>query len=153
MDFDERLEELFIDLTEAAPEQGGVVHAVKTGHLVFVSGKLPRAEGRLTYKGRLGLDVTLDHGKAAARAAMVQSLSALWHFLGGTLNKVKRIVAVRGFVASGADFKDHHKVFELASRLLVDIFGTAGQHSLTAVGVNNLPNGAAVEIELIVEVK
>ena len=153
MDFDERLDELYIDLTEAGPLPAGVEHAVKTGHLVFVSGKLPRAEGRLTHRGRLGLEMTLDQGKAAARAALVQSLSALWHFLDGSLNKVKRIVAVRGFVASGADFKEHQKVFELASKLLIDIFGNAGKHSLTAVGVSNLPNGAAVEIELIVEVK
>lgn len=153
MDFDKRIEELFVELPEAAREIGGRLNAVQTGNLVFISGKMPYAEGRLPYKGRLGLELSLDHGKAAARAAVVQSLGALKAFLGGTLNRVRKIVMLKGYIASSADFKEHSKVLEDASKFLTDIFGNAGKHAVTAVGVSSLPNGAAVEVELIVEVK
>jgi enamine deaminase RidA (YjgF/YER057c/UK114 family) len=155
MDHDKRIDELFLDIPEAPAEKGAsTAHAVKTGRLVFLSGVLPWKEGRLAYKGRVGLELTLDTGKLAAHAACVQALGILRHFLDGSLNSVKQIVLLKGFVASGAEFKEHQKVLDGASKLLTDIFGgTAGRHARTAVGVNALPGGAAVELEMIVEVR
>ena len=136
MDFDKKIDELFLDLPEALPESGAVANAVQVGKLIFLSGALPWKEGKIAYKGRLGLEVSIDNGRAAAHAACMQAL--------GTLRNI----------SSGGDFHEQQKVLDGASRLLHDIFGdTAGKHARTAVGVNVLPNNAAIELELVVEVK
>lgn len=153
MDFDGKTEELFLEFQEAAPVGGPTVGIVQTGKLVIAGGALPWKDGRMAYKGRLGLEVKVDTGKQAAFAACMQALSSIRAHLGGTLNKVKQVVALRGYVASGAEFYEQQKVMDGASQLLADIFGTAGRHTRTAIGVASLPFGAAVEIELIVEVK
>jgi len=153
MDFDGKAEELFLEFQEPSPLNGALAHVVQTGKLAFVGGVLPWKEGRMVYKGRLGLEVKVDTGKQAAHAACMQALSALRAHLGGSLNKVKQVVALKGYVASGAEFYEHQKVLDGASQLLFDIFGPAGRHTRSAVGVASLPFGAAVEIELIVEVK
>lgn len=152
MDFDERLDELFIDLPEPPPMVGPGVNAVRAGKLIHISGVLPRSEGRMM-KGRAGIDVRMDIAAAAARAAMMIALSILRAELGGTLNRVKRIVQLTALVASGADFKDHFRVLDGASELLVQIFGSAGKHTRIASGAASLPEGATVELSIIVEVK
>ncbi len=152
MDFDERLEDLYVDLPEPAQLVGAGVHAVRTGKLLYVGGVLPRLEGKMM-KGRAGIDVNIDAAKLAARAAAVNALAVIRQELGGTLNKVKRIVQVSILVASGADFKDHYKVIDGASELLGQVFGASGKHARIAAGAVSLPENATVELSMIVEVK
>jgi len=152
MTFDERLDELYIDLPEPAAVVGAGVHAVRTGKLFFLGGVLPLSEGRMM-KGRAGIEARLDVAKSAARASAINALAVLMQELGGSLNKVKRIVQLTMHVASGADFKDHFKVLDGASELIGQIFGSAGKHARIATGVASLPEGATVELSLIVEVK
>lgn len=154
MDFDARIDELFLDLPEPPPESGAVVNAVQMGKFVFISGVLPWKNGKMAYKGRLGLELRTDSGKMASHAACMNVLGILQSFLDGSLNKIKRIVQLRGFIASGAEFHDQDKVLDGASQLITDVFGAiAGKHVRTSVGVNSLPNNAAVQLELVVELK
>lgn len=152
MTFDDRLFELYIELPEPPAVEKTAVHAVKTGKLLFVSGVLPRSEGKMM-KGRAGVDVSLDKAKLAARAALVNAFGIISAELGGSLNKIKRIVKLSGAVACGADFKDHLKVFDSASGLLKDVFGNQGKHAREVVGASSLPEGAVVELSLVVELK
>ena len=153
MNFDKRIDELFIDLPEPAPEVGAIVHVAQAGKLLFVGGAFPWKDGRMAYRGRIGLELNLDSGRLAASAACMQAIGQLQKYLGGTLNKIKRIVMLRGFVASGSEFKDHQKVLDSASQLLTDIFGSvAGRHARSAIGVTALPHGAPVELEMVVEI-
>ena len=147
----DRLKELQVILPEVAPA-GNYVPAMKTGNLLFVSGQLPKVEGRIAYKGRLGKDLNLESGRKAARACVANLLAVLQQEL-GTLEKVKKIIKVTGYVNSYPGFQDQSKVMDAASELLVEVFGEAGRHSRVSVGVIELPLGAAVEIEMVVEVK
>jgi enamine deaminase RidA (YjgF/YER057c/UK114 family) len=152
MTFDDRLFELYIDLPEPPSAEKATAHAVKAGKLLFVAGVLPRSEGKMM-KGRVGVDVTLDKAKLAARAALVNAFGIMAQELGGTLNKIKRIVKLSGAVACGADFKDHFKVLDSASELLKDVFGNQGKHVREVIGASSLPEGAVVELSLVVELK
>lgn len=153
MDFDAKLAELFIDLPEPAPPAAGTVSAVHVGKLLYVSGVLPFSEGKITSKGRVGLEVRLDNAKLAARIAAVNALAIMWKEFGGTLNKVKRIIQVTGYIASGGEFRQHFKVLDGATELFSQIFGNAGKHTRNAVGCTTLPNDACIELSLIVELK
>jgi len=154
MNFDKKIEELFIDLPEPAPEVGATVHVAQAGKLLFIGGVLPWKDGRMAYRGRVGLELNLDAGRSSAHAAGLQALGLLRKYLDGSLNKVKGIVLLRGYVASGSEFRDQHKVLDGASQLLIDIFGpTSGRHTRSAVGVTSLPHGAPVELELVAEIK
>lgn len=150
MDFEERVEELFLDLPEPLPEADNPVYLAKSGKLAYLSGQLPYSEGRLSFKGRIGLELTLDNGRAAARAATLQALGVLKNQLGG-LNKIKRIVQLKLYVATGAEFKEHKRVLASAVELIHDIFGPFGRCATDVVGCASLPEGAAVELSLIVE--
>lgn len=152
MNFDEKIEDLFIELPEPPSPHGKGVNAVKTGKLLYIGGILPRSEGRMM-AGRVGVDVRLDTAVAAARVAGLFALSALKAELGGTLNKVRRIVQISAAVASGSDFKDHFKVLDGASDLFVQIFGMSGKHTRFVTGVMSLPQNATIELSMIVEVK
>jgi enamine deaminase RidA (YjgF/YER057c/UK114 family) len=152
MNFDQRLEDLFIDLPEPPQTKGKGVNAVRTGKLLYVGGVLPRSEGRMM-AGRAGVEVRLDMATTAARAAMLFALAIVKSELGGTLNKLKRVVQVSALVACGTDFKDHLKVLDGASDLLVQIFGPSGKHTRISAGVMSLPENATVELSMIVEVK
>lgn len=149
---DDRLEELLLDLPQPARELGPSLHVRESGDYCIVGAALPYTDGRLMHRGRLGLELRLDHGQVAARTAVVQALAMLKaHF--GSLNKIKECVQLTGYIAASADFKDHLKVLDQASALLTDIFGaTAGKHTRTALGVSSLPDGACVMIELMVRV-
>lgn len=151
MDFDAKLDELYIDLPELGSPVAGVAHATKIGKLLYLSGCLPMADGRLIAKGRVGIEVRLDVAKQAARAAAVQALAVIAAESGGTLNHVKQIVHLQGFVATGADFRDHGKVLDGASELFALVFGKAGHHARVAVGAASLPQDACVELALLVE--
>lgn len=127
------------------------VPTVRTGNLVFVAGQIPFVDGKLAKTGRVGAEVTLEEGQAFARQCVLNGLAALKAEL-GELSRVKRIVRVGAFVASAESFVDQPKVANGASELLLQVFGDAGRHARAAVGVNVLPLGAPVEVELLVEV-
>lgn len=127
------------------------MRAVRTGHLVFLAGHIPRqADGKLV-TGKLGRDLTVEQGYAAARLSAIGLLSSLKAEI-GELDKVVRIVKVSGFVNSAAEFTDQSKVINGCSDLLVEVFGERAKHARAALGMASLPLGAAVEIEMIVEV-
>ena len=150
-DFDALFASKEITLPILGTPQANYVHTVRTGNLVFTAGKGPKDADCNTIVGKLGADMTVEKGYEAARWVGVQQLAALKQEL-GDLNKVKRIVKVLGMVNSTSDFKDQSKVINGFSDLMVELFGEAGKHARSAVGMASLPNGIAVEIEMIVEV-
>lgn len=151
MDYEKRLQELFVELPEVAEEEG-VESSLQVGELLFVGQQLPYTSGKLAFKGRLGLEVTLDQGKLAARYALLSALSVLRKAL-GSLNKVQKIIQLNGTVASGGSFQEQDRVFDSALGLLKDIFGPNGKPTRIAVGVGNLPKNASVALSLIVAAK
>ena len=152
MDFEKRLKELFIDLPEVRPLPQTLASAVQTGKLLYITGQLPYSEGKLSLKGRVGLEISPDQALLAARYALFHCLSVMQASL-GSLNKIKQIVQLSGWIAAGGDFKDHDRVLDAASQLLYEVFGPQGKHSRVAVGVHSLPQNACLELSLIVEVK
>ena len=150
MSHDARLNALNITLPEALAPVANYVPYVQTGNLLFVSGQIS-ADANGLIKGRLGDDMDAATGAAAARrsglALLAQARSAL-----GTLDRVKRVVKLTGFVASTAEFTDQPEVINGCSDLMVEVFGDAGRHARSAVSANALPRGVAVEIEAIFEV-
>ena len=146
-----RLHELGLTLPEPAAPIAAYVPVVVHGNLAHVSGQLPFVGGQLV-TGRLGEDVSLEQGIAAARACGLMILAQLEAAL-GSLDRVERIVKLGAFINSAADFTDQPKVANGASELMFDVFGEIGRHARSAVGVPVLPLGAAVEIDAIVAVK
>jgi enamine deaminase RidA (YjgF/YER057c/UK114 family) len=149
---EERLEQLGVGLPSPAVPVAAYVPCVRTGSLVYVSGQLPLVDGKPSHLGRLGDQVGLEDGVAAARTCAVNVIAALKAEL-GELARVRRVVKLTGFVASTPDFTDQPKVVNGASELLGEVFGDAGRHARAAVGVAALPLGAPVEVEAIVEVE
>jgi enamine deaminase RidA (YjgF/YER057c/UK114 family) len=148
---DKKLEELGIALPTPAAPIANYVGFVRSGRLLFVSGQLCFADGALVAKGKLGLQVTVDEGHAAARACAVNLLAQIKAAL-GDLDKVVRVVRLGGFINSAPDFLDGPKVMNGASDLMVAVFGERGRHARTTVGVAVLPADAAVEVEGTFEV-
>ena len=149
MTIEARLAQLGITLPAAAAPVAAYVPVVVSGNLAFVSGQLPFIDGKLV-TGRLGEDVALEDGVAAARACGLMILAQL-QGAGIDLDSVVRIVKLGGFVNSTPDFTDQPKVVNGASELMADVFGEAGRHARAAVGVPALPLGAAVEVDAIIE--
>lgn len=150
MTVEARLIELGIVLPEAAAPVATYVPVVVQGDLAFVSGQLPFIDGELV-TGRLGDDVTLDRGVAAAQACGLMILAQL-RATNIPLDRVQRIVKLGAFVASTADFTEQPAVANGASQLMFDIFGEIGRHARAAVGVPVLPLGAAVEVDAVVAI-
>ena len=148
MNVEARLEELGIVLPEAAAPVASYVAVVVENNLAYVSGQLPFVDGELA-TGRLGEDVSLEDGQAAARACGLMILAQLKGAL-IPLERVKRIVKLGGFVNCTADFTDQPKVVNGASDLMFEVLGDQGRHSRAAVGVPSLPLGAAVEVDAII---
>jgi enamine deaminase RidA (YjgF/YER057c/UK114 family) len=148
---DENLKRLGINLPTPAKPVANYVGWAKSGALVFTAGQLPFDNGVLTQTGLLGAGVSKDAGKAAARQAAINVLAQLRDACDGDLSRVKRIVKLSAFVACVPDFTEHPYVVNGASDLMVDIFGDAGRHARTSVGVPSLPMNASVEVEAIVE--
>ena len=146
-----KLAELGLTLPEAAAPVAAYVPVVIAGGLAHVSGQLPFVEGKLV-RGRLGEDVSLEEGYAAARACGLMLIAQLKAAL-GSLDRIERVVKLGGYVNSAADFTDQPKVVNGASELMVAVFGDAGKHARSAVGVPALPLGAAVEVDAIVAVR
>jgi len=150
-EIDARLSELGLALPEPAAPVAAYVPVVVAGGLAHVSGQLPFVDGALV-KGRLGEDLSVDQGYAAARACGLMILAQLRAAL-GSLDRVERVVKLGAFVSSTTDFTDQPKVANGASELMAAIFGDAGRHARSAVGVPVLPLGAAVEVDAVVAVR
>ena len=149
---DARLAELGITLPTAMPPMANYVPAVRTGNLVVVSGQVPAEDGRITVTGKLGEGVSVEQGQAAARLCLLNVLTHLRTACGGDLDKVVRVVRLGGFVAAPPGFTQHALVMNGASDLAVAVFGDAGRHARSTIGVSALPGDAAVEVEGMFEV-
>ena len=149
--YEKKLQELGLSLPEIPPAAGAYVPAVKTGNLVFCSGQGPFKDGRFEYLGKVGKDVSVKKGYEAARIAALNCLAEICSVI-GSLNNIKRIVQIRGFVNSAEDFFDQPKVVNGASELVLNIFGEAGKHARSALGTSSLPLNIPVEVEMVVEV-
>ncbi|WP_340588582.1 RidA family protein [Erythrobacter alti] len=148
MSIEARLTELGITLPQAAAPVASYVPVVVAGNIAHVSGQLPFVDGELV-TGRLGEDVSLEDGQAAARACGLMILAQLKN-AGIELDRVERIVKLGAFVNSTGDYTDQPKVANGASDLMFDVFGEAGRHARAAVGVPALPLGAAVEVDAVI---
>lgn len=147
---EKKLVEMGIQLPELSAPKALYVPVVQTGKLCFVSGQIPMLDGQLLYAGKVGAERTLEEGQEAARVCAVNLLAALRAHL-GDLDRVTRVVKLQAFVNSQTGFMQQHIVVNAASQLLYDALGEKGHHARTAVGTNQLPMDATVEIEAIVE--
>jgi endoribonuclease L-PSP len=146
----ERLSELGITLPAVAAPVAAYVPAIRVGDQVWTSGQLPFVDGKLPAVGKLGADITVEQGADYARQAALNALAAVDALVG--INNVKRVLKIVGFVASADGFAEQPAVVNGASNLIGEIFGEAGAHVRSAVGVAELPLSSPVEIEIIVEV-
>lgn len=146
-----RLAELGLRLYGPHPPHDPLDAVVVHGGVARTSGQLPRVDGALVCVGTLGVSVTVEEGRAAAAICALNALAVLETAL-GTLDRVDRVLSVTGYVASAADFHDQPAVVDGASAVLADLFGEAGRHTRSAIGVAALPRGGAVEIEVTVAV-
>jgi len=149
---EERLAELGLTLPEVAKPVASYVPGVLEDGWLYVSGQLPLRAGELAYRGKVGDDVTTEQGYEAARLCALNIL-AVARALAGSLDRVRRVVKVVGFVNSAPGFTGQPQVVNGASDLLVQVFGEAGRHARSAVGVSELPLNAAVEVEAVFRVE
>lgn len=150
MSVKERLAELGLELPTVVKPLAAYVPAVRTGNLVYTAGQLPMVNGALAGSGKVGVDVTPERATELARICALNALAAIDALVG--IESVTQVVKVVGFVASASGFTGQPSVVNGASQLLGDVFGEAGIHARSAVGVAELPLDAPVEVELIVEV-
>jgi enamine deaminase RidA (YjgF/YER057c/UK114 family) len=148
----EKLSSLNITLNPPAAPAAAYVMYVQTGNLVFISGHIAKNADGSVNAGQLGKNVTTEQGQAAARSIAIDLMGTLQEACGGDLGRVKRIVKLMSLVNSTADFTDQHIVTNGASELFGEVFGDAGKHARSAFGVAQIPRGACVEIEMIVEI-
>ncbi len=152
MSVEARLEELGLTLPELATPAGAYVPGKRTGNLIYVAGQLPLRDGNLICMGKVGSDVTVEEAYEAAKQCALNGLAVL-KSVTGSLDDIAQLVRVEGFVASADGFTDQAKVVNGASELFAAVFGDAGSHARFAVGTNELPLGASVEVALIAEAK
>ncbi|MCZ6702353.1 MAG: RidA family protein [Ignavibacteria bacterium] len=152
MVIEEKIKELGYTLLETPKPLAAYIPAIRTGDYVYTSGQVPFADGQLKYSGKIGFDLSIEEGQKAAELCTLNALSAIKSVI-GNLNKIEQIIKVTVFVNSADAFTDQPKVANGASELLENIFGDAGRHVRSAVGVNELPIDSAVEVEMIVKVK
>ncbi|MFB9238536.1 RidA family protein [Plantactinospora siamensis] len=145
-----RLAELGLDLPRVVPPLAAYVPAVQSGRHVYVSGQLPMVDGKLAATGKVGAEVGTEQAKELARRCALNGLAAVDALVG--LDRVVKVVKVVGFVASAPGYTDQPAVINGASELFGEVFGEAGRHARSAVGVSELPLNTPVEVELIVEV-
>jgi enamine deaminase RidA (YjgF/YER057c/UK114 family) len=148
---DARLAELGIALPTPPAPVASYIPFVVTGKLVFVSGQIPFVDGKVAFTGKCGAGTSLEQAVASARACFINILAQLKVACGGDLDRIARLVMLRGFVACTPDFTDHPKVINGASDLAGQVFGEAGRHARAAVGVPSLPADSTTEIEAIAE--
>ena len=146
----DRLKELGYELPSVPNPAGSYVPATSAGSLLFTAGQLPLEDGQLRYTGKVGKDVSVEEAKEASRLCTLNALAAV-EAEAGSLENVRRVVKVTGYVNSAAGFNRQPEVINGASNLLGEVFGERGTHARSAVGVAELPLDAPVEVELIVE--
>lgn len=151
MSFEQRLKDLKLELPTPPKPLANYVPVVRVGDLLFLSGVLPSRDGELVMTGKLGQGLTVEQGAEAARIAVLNGLGIIRNAT-GSLDLVKQIVKMVGYVASGSGFTEQPQVLNGASDLLIAVFGDAGRHARVAVGAAELPRHAPVEIELIVQI-
>jgi enamine deaminase RidA (YjgF/YER057c/UK114 family) len=142
---------LGLELPPTPRPAANYVGAVQTGNLLFVSGHGPTQDGKIVYTGKVGKDLSVEDGYAAARLVALNCLASAKSAI-GDLDRITRVVKILGMVNCSEDFGDQPKVINGASDLLVQLFGESGRHARSAVGMQALPFGIAVEIEMIFEV-
>lgn len=152
MTFEERLKQLNLKLPEAATPSFKYVPVVIHNGVAYISGQLPKVNGKVEITGKVGEDVSLEEAQKLAEICILQGLSCLKNIL-GDLNLVERIIKVNGYVSSASGFNQQPKVIDAASKLLFNLFGEKGRHARAAVGVFELPRNSPVEIELTVAIK
>lgn len=151
MTINDRLNELGIKLPTPVAPAGSYVPAVRTGNLVFTAGQLPSVDGKLPATGKVGAEVTAEDAKGYARLSAINALAAVASIV--DLERVVRVVKVVGFVASAEGFTGQSSVINGASDLFTEIWGDAGKHARSAVGMAELPLGTPVEVEIVVEIR
>lgn len=149
---EQRLQELGITLPPSPEPRFTYIPCNQTGNLIYLSGQDCRINGELMFEGKLGREVTIEQGQAAARQTIINCLAVMKGYL-GDLDRVVKIVKMLGFVNSAPGFGDQPYVINGASDLLVAVFGEKGKHARSAIGTSDLPFHTPVEIELIVEVR
>jgi enamine deaminase RidA (YjgF/YER057c/UK114 family) len=147
----EKLKALEITLKAPAAPVAAYVMYVQSGNMVFVSGHLSRNADGSVIVGQLGKNISVEQGQQAARNTAIDIMGTLQEACGGDLGRVKRIVKLTSLVNSTPDFTEHHLVTNGASNLLGEVFGDAGKHARAAFGVAQIPLGACVEIDMVVE--
>ena len=152
---DEKINSMGVNLSDPVPSVGSFIPVVITGNLAFVSGQIPVEPGsnpiQVKYKGKVGRDISLEDGQAAAKLCAINGLSELKQAIGG-LDKIKKFVKVSGYVNCDPSFTDHPKVINGASDFLVEVFGEKGKHARVSVGASSLAFDSSVEVEFIVEI-
>jgi enamine deaminase RidA (YjgF/YER057c/UK114 family) len=149
---EQRLQELGITLPPSPEPRFTYIPCNQTGNLIYLSGQDCRINGELMYEGKVGSEITIEQGQAAARQTIINCLAVMKGYL-GDLDRVVKIVKMLGFVNSAPGFGDQPYVMNGASDLLVAVFGENGKHARSAIGTSELPFHTPVEIELIVEVR
>ncbi|MFZ5516876.1 MAG: RidA family protein [Candidatus Zhuqueibacterota bacterium] len=152
MSIEDNIKSLGLEIPETPKPVAAYIPAVQVNDLVFTSGQLPVQKGELKFIGKLGREFTTEQGYQAAVVCVLNALSAIKNVI-GDLDRIEQVVKVTGFVASAEGFTDQPAVINGASELLKKVFGEKGAHSRSAVGMAELPRGAAVELEMIVKVK
>ena len=147
-----RLAELGLSLPGAMAPMANYVPYVVSGSLVVVSGQVPARDGVIAVVGKLSAEVSIEGGQAAARLCLLNVLTHLRTACGGDLDRVRRVVRLGGFVAAPPEFTQHALVMNGASDLAVELFGEAGRHARSTIGVSGLPGNAAVEVEGMFEI-
>ncbi len=149
----ERLSRIGIVLPPAAAPVANYVGWVMSGNLIFTAGQLPMVDGEPSCTGRAGEAVSIGEAAAAARICAINAIAQASAALDGDLDRIVRVVKLTGFVNSGPDFTGHPAVLNGASDLMVEVFGEAGRHARSAVGVSSLPLDATVELEAVFEIR
>jgi enamine deaminase RidA (YjgF/YER057c/UK114 family) len=151
MGVEAKLKELGLELPSTPRPAANYVRAVQTGNLLFISGHVPTKDGKFTYHGKVGKDLSIEAGYEAARLVALNCLASAKSVI-GDLDRITRVVKILGMVNCTEDFEEHPKVINGASDLLVQLFGDSGRHARSAVGMQALPFAIAVEIEMGFEV-
>jgi enamine deaminase RidA (YjgF/YER057c/UK114 family) len=152
MTIEQKLTSLGLTLPQTPKPVAAYIPAIQVDNMVYTSGQIPVVAGELKFTGKLGREISKEQGYKAAKICALNALSAIKSVI-GDLNRIEQIVKVVGFVASAEGFTDQPAVVNGASEFLKELFGEQGAHARSAVGMAELPLGAAVELEMIVKVK
>ncbi len=150
---DAHLKNLGIEIPPPGAAAGSYVNFVVSGNMAYIAGSVPVRDGRREFIGKVGRDISMEDAQKAAELAALNMLARLKAACGGDLDRVVRVVKLVGFVNATEDFTEQPKVINGASDLMVKVFGEAGQHARSAVGVGSLPFGGAAEVEDVFEIR